>query len=114
MKLRSLALLLVAATGLAAALPAAAANCPTLLDHSFQRLQDSAPQSLCQYQGKVLLVVNTASFCGFTGQYEALEAVYDKYKGRGEPVHLIGVEFSKASRNIVGFEVLTLAPGGAA
>ena len=38
----------------------------------------------------------------------------DKYKGRGEPVHLIGVEFSKASRNIVGFEVLTLAPGGAA
>ena len=83
MKLRSLALLLVAATGLAAALPAAAANCPTLLDHSFQRLQDSAPQSLCQYQGKVLLVVNTASFCGFTGQYEALEAVYDKYKDRG-------------------------------
>ena len=32
----------------------------------------------------------------------------DKYLARGEPVHLIGVEFSKASRNIVGFEVQTL------
>lgn len=32
----------------------------------------------------------------------------DKYRARGEPIHLIGVEFSKASRNIVGFEVETL------
>jgi len=32
----------------------------------------------------------------------------DKYQGRSEPIHLIGVEFSKASRNIVGFEVDTL------
>ena len=83
MNLKSLTMLLLTAAGLAAALPAAAANCPTLLDHSFQRLQDSAPQSLCQYQGKVLLVVNTASLCGFTGQYEGLENVYDKYKDRG-------------------------------
>jgi glutathione peroxidase len=75
--------LLTIAAGLFAALPSAAATCPPLLDHSFQRLQDSAPQSLCQYQGKVILVVNTASFCGYTGQYEGLEAVYDKYKERG-------------------------------
>jgi hypothetical protein len=34
----------------------------------------------------------------------------DKYKDRGEPMHLIGVEFSKASRNIVGFEVETISP----
>lgn len=74
---------LVLASGFFAALPAAAATCPALLDHSFPRLQDSAPQSLCQFQGKVILVVNTASFCGFTGQYEGLEAVYDKYKERG-------------------------------
>jgi len=33
----------------------------------------------------------------------------DKYRSRGEPIYLIGVEFSKASRNIVGFEVETLA-----
>jgi hypothetical protein len=34
---------------------------------------------------------------------------FDKYRSRGEPIHLIGVEFSKASRNIVGFEVETLS-----
>ncbi|NJD34803.1 MAG: glutathione peroxidase [Betaproteobacteria bacterium] len=79
---RMLTMLTIAA-GLFATLPATAATCPPLLDHSLQRLQDSAPQSLCQYQGKVILVVNTASFCGFTGQYEGLEAVYDKYKERG-------------------------------
>jgi glutathione peroxidase len=76
-------LLLTARRAPGRALPAAATSCPALLDHSFQRLQDSTPQSLCEYQGKVLLVVNTASFCGFTGQYEGLENVYDKYKGRG-------------------------------
>ena len=65
------------------ALPGMVSACPTLLNHSFPRLQDGAPQALCQYQGKVLLVVNTASFCGYTGQYDGLESVYDKYKSRG-------------------------------
>ena len=74
---------LLAAATLALTLPAAASSCPALLNHSFSRLQDGVPQSLCQYQGKVLLVVNTASFCGHTGQYETLESVYDKYKSRG-------------------------------
>lgn len=59
------------------------AACPPLLNHTFPRLQDSVPQSMCQYQGKVILVVNTASKCGFTGQYEGLESVYDKYKDKG-------------------------------
>lgn len=59
------------------------APCPTLLQHQFPRLQDDAPQNLCQYAGKVLLVVNTASYCGFTKQYEGLEALYAKYEKRG-------------------------------
>ncbi len=66
------------------ALPwAAMAGCPPLLDKTFPRLQDEKPQSLCQYSGKVLLVVNTASFCGFTSQYKGLEALYSQYKDRG-------------------------------
>jgi len=67
----------------AAAERPATEGCPPLLQHTFTRLQGGAPESLCQYQGKVLLVVNTASYCGFTSQYEGLEALYRKYRDRG-------------------------------
>ena len=67
----------------APALSPAAASCPALLQHTVLRLQDEAPQSLCQYSGKVLLVVNTASFCGFTGQYEGLEALHRRFQAKG-------------------------------
>jgi glutathione peroxidase len=67
-----------------AAQPAAhPASCPAVLKHTFNRLQDEAPQDLCQYAGKVVLVVNTASYCGFTHQYEGLEKLYAKYAPRG-------------------------------
>lgn len=59
------------------------AACPAVLKHTFNRLQDEKPQNLCQYAGKVVLVVNTASYCGFTGQYEGLEALYAKYQSKG-------------------------------
>lgn len=59
------------------------AACPALLQHTIPRLQDEKPQALCQYAGRVLLVVNTASFCGFTPQYKGLEALHNKYKDRG-------------------------------
>ena len=65
----------------AAATPPAA--CPAVLQHTFPRLQDEKPQPLCQYAGKVVLVVNTASFCGFTPQYKGLEALDTKYRSRG-------------------------------
>ncbi len=58
-------------------------SCPATLRHTFPRLQDEKPQSLCQYSGKVVLVVNTASFCGFTGQYKGLEELYTRYKDKG-------------------------------
>jgi len=82
---RGLRLLALAFACLAPAGAAMAADpaCPALLQHRFDRLQDEKPQSLCQYSGKVVLVVNTASFCGFTRQYEGLEALHAKYQSKG-------------------------------
>lgn len=72
------------ATTLSAAEPMTAdAACPVLLNYSFNRLQTGKPESLCQFRGKVLLIVNTASYCGYTHQYEGLEALYRSYKSRG-------------------------------
>jgi glutathione peroxidase len=62
---------------------AADADCPDVLRHTFNSLQTGQPQSLCQYKGKVVVVVNTATYCGYTYQYEGLEALYRKYKDRG-------------------------------
>ncbi|WP_348755499.1 glutathione peroxidase [uncultured Aquincola sp.] len=75
-----LALLLTASLPAAHAAPDA---CPALLDHTLPRLQDEKPINLCGYAGQVVLVVNTASYCGFTSQYKSLEALYDRYKSRG-------------------------------
>jgi glutathione peroxidase len=63
--------------------PAQASECPVLLRHSFPDLRTGEPQDLCQYRGRVILVVNTASYCGFTDQYGGLEALYRKYRDRG-------------------------------
>ena len=60
-----------------------ASECPALLNFKHSRLQDDSPQNLCQYAGKVTLVVNTASYCGFTSQYEGLEKLYATYKDKG-------------------------------
>lgn len=68
------------ATGQAAATNA----CPPALDFELRRLASDERVNLCKaYKGQVILIVNTASKCGFTDQYEGLEALYHKYKDRG-------------------------------
>lgn len=52
-------------------------------DFSFKTLVGGKPMPLSNYSGKVLLIVNTASQCGFTPQYEGLEKLYETYKDKG-------------------------------
>jgi glutathione peroxidase len=70
------------AANIASAAPSGGGACSGILDHRFSSLQGK-PQDLCQYRGKVVLVVNTASYCGYTDQYKGLQALYDKYQSRG-------------------------------
>ena len=74
--------LLASSNALLAASSKNSGPCPTILDHRFMSLQGK-PQDFCQYRGKVLLVVNTASYCGYTEQYQGLQDLYDKYQQRG-------------------------------
>lgn len=65
-------------------LPAMAGQCKDILSHSMQQLNTRETIDLCDsYQGKTLLIVNTASKCGFTPQFDALEALYQKYQDKG-------------------------------
>lgn len=59
-----------------------AADCPALLDHQFKTLQGETI-NLCDYRDKPILVVNTASKCGYTPQFEKLEGLYRQYKSKG-------------------------------
>lgn len=66
----------------AAAVPAG--QCPAFLNHDFQKLHASDRVNLCAaFAGKPLLVVNTASHCGYTPQFRGLEAINQKYRRRG-------------------------------
>ena len=63
---------------------AAQANCPEYLDHSMHKLHSKEQVNLCQVQaGKPMLVINTASHCGYTPQFKGLEALYQQYRERG-------------------------------
>ncbi|MCM8594175.1 glutathione peroxidase [Accumulibacter sp.] len=74
---------LVSAGLLVSAPSLASEPCPKLLDYRFSSLIGKQTESLCQWRGKVLLVVNTASYCGNTSQYDGLEKLYERLRERG-------------------------------
>jgi len=74
----------LALAALSTALPSyAAQDCPSLLNHAFKRLPSGKSENLCQHSGKVILVVNTASRCGFTPQFEGLQTLHKQYQSKG-------------------------------
>ena len=80
-KKNDMAKLIATLIALFAAAPAFAAG-TTAFDFSFTAIEGE-PMPLNQYRGKAVMVVNTASFCGFTPQYEGLQALWDAYRDQG-------------------------------
>lgn len=81
MKLRSLLIAALAAAGLLSSGPAGSAG-GSAHDYSFTSIEGQ-PLPLSNYAGKAVLVVNTASRCGFTPQYEGLQTLWERYRDRG-------------------------------
>jgi len=79
---RLLALFLFGLISLGAAAHASAASCPALLDHQM-RTFDGRELNLCDFADRPVLVVNTASRCGFTPQFTKLQAMYQRYQDKG-------------------------------
>jgi glutathione peroxidase len=85
---------LVLGSALLTGSPAMSADCPAFLNHEFTKLHSSQKLNLCAaFAGKPLLVVNTASHCGYTRQFKGLEALHRKYRERGLVVNY-GVTFT--------------------
>lgn len=83
----------------------------SIYDFEVKTIQGSL-QSLRDYQGKVLLIVNTASKCGFTPQYEGLEKLYRKYRAQGFevlafPCNQFGFQEPGTEAEIASFCTLT-------
>lgn len=63
---------------------ASAAECPAAFDVDFRKLHSDETLNLCkEFAGRPMLIVNTASSCGFTPQFKGLEALYQEYKDKG-------------------------------
>lgn len=75
-------LVLIVLTGTHMGTGMAQANCEGIYNHQFKTLQGD-DINLCDYQKQPVLLVNTASKCGFTPQFEKLESMYQRYKGQG-------------------------------
>ena len=87
-----------------------AADCPPLLEGSLPKLRAKESIDLCQrFAGKPLLIVNTASFCGFAPQFKGLEALNQRYKGQGlEAMALSMASINSGLSGLVKLEKLAI------
>jgi glutathione peroxidase len=77
-------MLVIVALFLTTSVSVNASECPDLLKFVKRKLNSQDTVNMCEaYQGKTILFVNTASYCGFTPQFEGLEALYNKYQDKG-------------------------------
>src|SRR5690606_31139554 len=74
---------LVALLLMSLGISAQAQECPPILDYQARKLHSEQTLDLCQFSGKVVLAVNTASQCGYTPQFKALEALYKEFSDDG-------------------------------
>ena len=102
-------LLALAAAGIMLAMPhaPAAAGPASAFEHEFDAIE-GGKLPLAQWRGKALLVVNTASFCGYTPQYEGLQTLWERYEAKGlvvigVPSNDFGEQEPKAGSEILGF-----------
>lgn len=106
--MRKTALMLAAACFMAADVGnAGPAEKPSGFDHVFESI-DGKQMDLAQWRGKALLIVNTASFCGYTRQYEGLQKLWEKYEAKGlvvigVPSNDFGGQEPKAEAEIKNF-----------
>jgi glutathione peroxidase len=85
----------------------AAAQTPGAFDHEFEAIE-GGKMPLSAWRGKALLVVNTASFCGYTPQYEGLQKLWERYEAKGlvvigVPSNDFGAQEPKSESEILGF-----------
>lgn len=105
--LHPVAVLIIALAGLSPVAGLAASDsvaqereCPAVLQHQFQQLDSDQLINLCEFAGRPVLVVNTASFCGYTGQFAGLEALFQRYGEEG--LAIVGVpsnDFNQEARD---------------
>jgi glutathione peroxidase len=110
-KMKLLHAVLVALLSLTLISEVSMAACPDLLNHKMKNL-DGKPLDLCEFSGKVVLAVNTASYCGNTPQYKGLEALYQRYRDQGLvvvgfPANDFGSQEPGTSKEIKDFCELT-------
>jgi len=83
-------------------------GCPVTLDFTTKKLASSEEINLCEaYKGKVVLIVNTASKCGYTNQFDGLESLYDSYKDKGLVVYGLLSFCKKISNILTGIDLLS-------